>query len=130
MNPPKLLLQPLPPDELRHWVEERGVHEDILQEFKVGWTAYEGMNWVAIPIPDAEGNLLTYKLKRPHSASPEQPKYKNLRGSKATLYPVSIFRKPLTKIVLCEGEADALMLLSHSIDAITSTAGTGTFKEE
>ncbi len=130
MNPPKLLLQPLPPDELRHWVEERGVHEDILQEFKVGWTAYEGMNWVAIPIPDAEGNLLTYKLKRPHSASPEQPKYKNLRGSKATLYPVSIFRKHLTKIVLCEGEADALMLLSHGIDAITSTAGAGTFKEE
>ncbi len=130
MNPPKLLLQPLPPDELHHWIDKRGVREDILQEFKVSWTVYEGIPWVVIPISDTEGNILTYKLKRPHSASPEQLKYKNLRGSKAMLYPLPILKKNPPEIIVCEGEPDVLMLLSHGIAAITSTTGAETFKEE
>jgi len=130
MNPPKLLLQPLPPDELLRWVDERGIREDILQEFKVGWTVYEGQQWIVIPILDAEGNILTYKLKRPHNAPPEQLKYKNLRDSKAMLYPLSLLKKNPPEIIICEGEPDVLMLLSHGIAAITSTTGAETFKEE
>lgn len=130
MNPPKLLLQPLPSDELHHWVEQRCISEDIIKEFKVGWTAYEGMQWIAIPIPDAEGNILTYKLKRPHNAPAEQLKYKNLRGSKAMLYPLPVLKKNPQEIIICEGEPDVLMLLSHGIAAITSTTGAETFKEE
>src|SRR3989338_5425915 len=130
MNPPKLLLPPLPPDVLHHWVDKRGVREDILQEFKVSWTIYEGMPWVVIPISDAEGNILTYKLKRPHNAPAEQLKYKNLRGSKAMLYPLPILKKNPQEVIVCEGEPDVLMLLSHGIAAITSTTGAETFKEE
>lgn len=131
MSTPALDLRPLSPDKLAHWVEERCITQDILTALSVAETTFGRQEWIAFPVPDAQGKPLFYKLKRPHTASEDQPKYLvHPKGSKATLYPQPYLHDRTESVVLCEGEPDALVLLSHEIDAVCSTGGAGTFKEE
>ncbi|OIO54791.1 hypothetical protein AUJ46_02280 [Candidatus Peregrinibacteria bacterium CG1_02_54_53] len=131
MSTKSLSLTALPSKELTHWVDARGVSRDTLKEFHIAWTVHKGREWVVIPIPDAEGKTLFYKLKRPHDASPEQPKYIVYpKGSAAALYPIPYLHANLQHVFIVEGEPDALLLLSHGIETVCSTGGAGTFKEE
>ncbi|MDD4628261.1 MAG: toprim domain-containing protein [Candidatus Peribacteraceae bacterium] len=131
MTPKPLDLRPLSPDALAHWTGERCVTQDFLSTLSVAETSYGGQEWIAFPVPDAQGKPLFYKLKRPHEAPEDQPKYLvHPKGYKATLYPQPYLHAHTERVVLCEGEPDALVLLSHGIDAVCSTGGAGTFKEE
>lgn len=130
MTQKHLKLQTLPAGELKYWLEERCVSQDILESLGIAWTLHAQNKWVTIPILDTEGKPLFYKLKRPSKGKESQPK--NLvypKGSTATLYPLP-YLAAATNVILCEGEPDALVLIGNGIEAICSTGGAGTFKEE
>lgn len=126
-----LKLQALPPAELRHWMNHRCVSKKVLKDLGITWAVLGAQNWVAIPVPDATGNTLFYKLKRPHTLRDKKPKYiVHPKGSEATLYPLPRLHSDVKQIILGEGEPNMLVLLSHGIECICSTGGAGTFKEE
>ncbi len=130
MTQKPLKLQPLPADELKHWLEERGVSKDILTSQGIAWAIHSQKEWIAIPILDQKGELLFHKLKRPKNGDKKQPKnIVHPKGSNATLYPLPCLADS-KHVILCEGEPDVLVLLSNDIEAICSTGGAGTFKAE
>lgn len=129
-TPPPLLVLPFPEDILAS-LHGRGITDDIISALGLFWTKRGQHEWIAMPIPDAEGKPLFYKLKRPPHAPEGQPKSMVCpKGNGAALFPLLYLHKRLERVVLCEGEPDALALLSHSIEAVCSTAGAQTFKEE
>ena len=119
------------PEDIRKYLNDRCIKTDILEALGVTWMQHAGFQWIAFPIFDKDGNHSFYKLKKPPEAPKNQMKGMTYpAGSKATLYPIPFIYEELERIVICEGEPDALVLLSYEIEAVTSTHGAGTFKEE
>ncbi|MDO8468154.1 MAG: toprim domain-containing protein [Candidatus Peribacter sp.] len=129
-TPSPLPVLPFPEDILAS-LHGRGITDDIISALGLFWTEHGPHKWIAIPILDREGNLLFHKLKRPPHAPERQPKSMVYpKGNGAELFPLLYLHNRLQRVVLCEGEPDALALLSHGIEAVCSTAGAQTFKEE
>lgn len=124
--------QALPPN-IRAYLNARGIPDDLINQFKLGWGEFYGGNWIVIPIPkkDSPQEYALLKLRRDPEAKDEKtPKMKVWPiGATHELFDWSMF-KGATNLVLCEGEFDCMVLLSKGIPAVTSTGGCGTFKQE
>ena len=64
--------------------------------------------------------------------SEDGPKYRYEKGATSVLYGVNFLPSYKAKypVIICEGEFDTLLLISRGYSAVTSTGGSGTFKEE
>lgn len=119
------------PATVRAYLNKRHIADHVIEALKIGYGNLNGFPWIIFPVFDADGNVVFLKLKRPADGEAAQPKGMTYpAGQEATLYPLPYLTKNTTQIVICEGEPDCLALMTHDIQAITSTAGAGTFKEE
>lgn len=124
--------QALPP-HIRKWLnDERGIDDDTIEQYKLGFGNFHGRNWITIPIPNKAGNFTFLKLRQdPNDKYNKLGKYMVYpKGSQATIYGWNSLKDNKSEVVICEGELDCLVLESNLIPAITSTAGAGTFKQE
>lgn len=113
------------PPEIRDWlVGDRGLTEEVLASALIGWDGRR----IVIPVFDASGNCLFAKRRRSPSVE-TGPKYKYPKGAKAALFGEE-YLAGSERIIICEGELDALLLRSKGIPAVTSTGGSKTFLEE
>lgn len=121
------------PDGIRRYLNARGIIDDIINQYKVGWGEFYGVGWITIPIPkqDAPEEYALLKLRRdPETKDETLPKMKVWPiGATHQLFDWQTF-KGATNLHICEGEFDCLALLSRGIPAVTSTGGCGTFKQE
>lgn len=121
------------PDNVRAYLNGRGITDDLISQYKLGWGEFYGAKWITIPIPkkDTPNEYALLKLRRdPESTDEKRPKMMVWpKDSEHELYDWRMF-KGATSLVLCEGEFDMLVLLSKGIPAITSTGGCGTFKQD
>lgn len=113
--------------QVRQWFNERLISDAVLDRYGVAWN--ETIKEIVIPIRDGKGNLLFNKYRR-NPFSKEGPKYKYDQGSTSELFPLEEFSNSDSRIILCEGELDALCLISSGYRAVSSTGGSGSFKEE
>lgn len=119
------------PDRIRQYLNARGVRDDLISEYKLGWGKFYGKQWITIPIKDIDGNFAFLKLRQDPDDKNNTIKYKFFPvGSSATIYGWEWLENNEDMIVICEGELDQLVLTNNAIPAITSTAGAGTFKKE
>lgn len=86
---------------------------------------------LAIPVIDTDGTVLFYKYRR----SPWNgggPKYRYEAGSTAALYGAETLKnlQPGEEVVITEGELDALALRSLGYHTVSSTGGSGTWRQE
>lgn len=117
--------------EIKQYLIDRCIGTDMIDALDIGWMTHKKQDWIVFPVLDSNGDPLFFKLKRPPKAPESQPKSLVYpKGTEATLYPLPYLTPACERIVICEGEPDALVLLSHEIIGITSTAGAGTFQEE
>jgi hypothetical protein len=122
------------PHNIRTYLNARGIPNDLIDQFKLGWGEFYGENWIVIPVPkkDCPGEYALLKLRRDPEAKESE------KGPKMKVWPVGATHelfdwnmlKGATHLVLCEGEFDCMVLLSKGIPAVTSTGGCGTFKQE
>mgnify|MGYP002784254696 CR=1 FL=1 len=110
------------PNFMRERFRRRKISLEICQQLSIGITD-DDYTLFAYKFDD-EGNCTHYKKVR------HQDGAKNLYAfnSASGFFPISLIDRPT--LVLCEGESDALCLISQGIDAVTATAGAGTFKRE
>ncbi|MCB9798576.1 toprim domain-containing protein [Candidatus Nomurabacteria bacterium] len=119
------------PDRIREYLHDRGITDELISHFKLGWGEFYGSQWITIPIKDIDGNFSFFKLRRDPDQETEDGKYRFYpAGSKATLFGWDMLKGNTDMIVICEGEFDAILLTSLGIPTLTSTAGAGTFKDE
>ena len=118
-------------DAHRQYWHKRKVSDDILDTLGIGYKVKGSWPFFTIPILDFHGKVLFHKLKKAPGGPDIQPKgIVEPSGQGASLYPRPYLHSGIDKIVVCEGEPDCLALLSQGIEAICSTGGAGTFKEE
>jgi DNA primase len=114
------------PDRIRVYLSDRGIPDAVIDTHLLGWTG----RWISIPIPDQEGSIASFKLRRDPDDSSEGPKMYATPGARAQLYGWDrVLSKP-EGIVICEGEFDRLVLEARGFAAVTSTAGARTFLPE
>lgn len=120
------------PDRIRKYLNNRGITDELIKEYALGYGEFYGQNWITIPVKDNSGKFYFLKLRRdPANDDTDQDKSKVFPfGKEAQIYGWETLKEAEDKIVICEGEFDRLVLLSKGVVAITSTGGSGTFKKE
>lgn len=116
---------------LRYLREKRGLSDDTIRKYQIGWDVKRQRN--AIPIRDERGNLVNVRL---HNAK-KDPKIINYTegrwkyGSPARLYGLNELVKYKGKqVIITEGEWDRLLLQQENLMAVTSTHGCSVFRPE
>ncbi len=122
---------------------ERGIAESVLRAARIGLahspSDYRATWWIMIPVPyRGEGDGAPIVAVKGFAFNPSAGDWKRgddgrkipRNAGSAALYdlvPSDPFDGP---VVACEGELDALCALSNGFNAVTGTAGAGTFKPE
>jgi len=109
---------------MNDYLNNRGISDKIIADNGIHLKS----NKIAIPIKDASGNIMFYKYRR----SPQEtdgPKYMFDKGSTAALFNIHKINDA-TRVFITEGEFDAMALESYDLHAVSTTNGSGTFKEE
>jgi len=113
--------------------EIRGITLDTIKQFKLGFQSTN--NRITIPVFDTGGKCrniryyaMTGKVKPQnkmlnHTGGSDEFNYGRMR-----LYPVSALKNK--KVILCEGEMDAVLLTQSGFHAVTVTSGAGSFRKE
>lgn len=113
------------PSRIRTYLNNRGVKNEIINSFKLGYGNFYGKRYITIPIAGEDGyNFL--KLRQDPEDGDGKITYP--KGAEAQLFGFYAGKEDVQ--ILCEGELDALALISEGCFALTSTHGAGTFKEE
>ena len=100
-------------DEAVRYLEGRGISREVAEQFSlgtitdphIGHEMHEG--WLSIPYLTALGHCVGFKFRRLDDG---KPKYGSPLGQKSHLYNVSDIMIDSGRIVVCEGELDAIIL--------------------
>lgn len=110
-----------PLDEL---IARRGLHEETLERFQIGWDPDRQAYTVPVRGPDRELWNVRYYTFDPNADT----KIWSTRGMRVTeLYPMSILESDPEDIIICEGEWDTLLTIQNGYHAITKTSGAKTW---
>jgi len=113
--------------ELEELMDRRGLTEETLERFKIGWDP--GRKVYTIPIFGDEGEIWNVRRYTFHPRG--DTKIWSVAGMRVTeLYPVSILENDHEEIIICGGEWDALLAIQEGFPSITRTAGEKTWKPE
>ena len=95
------------------YLKDRGISEEVAALYSLG-TVTEPMNghelhvgWLSIPYITAMGHCVGFKFRRLDDG---KPKYGQPVGATTHLYNVSDITKRSSKIVVCEGELDTVLV--------------------
>lgn len=120
--------QALPP-HIREYLHNRGLTDEIIDQYKLGYGQFYRKQWITIPIKDIYGNYSYFKLRQDPTLGNDKITYPK-SGAEAQVFDWRSLTYDTDEIFICEGELDRLLLISKGLNAITSTHGAMTFKEE
>lgn len=105
---------------------KRGLNEDTLARFQIGWDADQDA--YTIPVRNAQGDLVNIRFYQ-IDPSDERRKIWSIMGhGSPVLYPIAQLDDNQS-IVLCEGEWDALLTIQKGFPAVTRTGAAKVWKD-
>jgi hypothetical protein len=108
---------------LDYLVTERGIHTKTLMDFDIGWD--DGREVYTIPVYGDKNEIWNVRRYTPRPKG--STKIWNITGMRPTeLYPFGILAEA-ERIVICEGEWDALLTIQMGFPTVTRTSGAGTW---
>lgn len=112
------------PDSRRAYWLKRGLFDQTINDFMLGW---DGKRYT---IPHLY-RLVPFGVKRRQSDIDDgiSHKYTSVTGSRAGLFNADVLWNT-DKVVICEGEIDAMLLTQWGFPAVSSTVGAGTWKAD
>ncbi len=116
------------PIRIREYLNNRGISDEVINMYKIGYGHFYKKNWITTPIKDEDGNYIFFKLREDPDSGNDKITFP--KGVKAQVYDWNTINDKPKYLIICEGELDRLLLLSKGIQAITSTHGANTFKRE
>lgn len=112
------------PQRLHEWLNARGISDSVIATYSLSWNGKE----LIIPVQDENGVVLFNKYRRDPEVD-TGPKYRYEKGATSALFGLQSI-KDATEVFVCEGELDALVLISKGFAAVSTTGGSGTFEQE
>jgi DNA primase len=112
--------------ERLEWLHARGLTDETIHVHALG---HDGFRFT-IPVYDADGNLVTIRLRRDDEYGLHRPKYMGMAGRNGLyLFPEDVLSREenhdFDSLIVCEGELDALRLWQDDLPAVTVTNGAG-----
>lgn len=104
-------------------LERRGLTVETLRHFEIG---HDGQRYY-IPIRDEQDRVVNIRRYRMDSRASKMISWRSGYGE-ARLWPLTALAQPL--VCLVEGEMDCLLARQVGLNAVTTTGGAGTWKEE
>ncbi len=118
-------------DQLDYLLSQRGISKETVRRYTIGLRHKHGQRQITLPVLDQQGICRDMRLwLAPDQRKERGPKilhYEDGYGA-ARLYPIDQLQHE--RLVVCEGEMDALALLSAGIPAITVTGGATTWPDD
>jgi DNA primase len=114
------------PERIRAYLKDRGIPDSEIDRRVLGWNGVR----IMVPVFDKKGICAFFRLAKDPDDASDAPKMLSLRGSHIDLFGWETLRLEPQRVVICEDEFDRLVLEAHGFEAVTSTGGAGTFKEE
>jgi hypothetical protein len=100
---------------------KRGLTDETIVQYELGWDA--GVNRITIPIRDEDGTLVNVRRYR-MDAEPSQKMWNWIGcGSPPRLFPLAALAGD--RVLVVEGELDAIICNQHGIPAVSGTGGAG-----
>lgn len=119
------------PENILHYLYSRGLNEEIVKNYKLGYGVFYGKSWIVIPIKDVEGNYCYFKLRQnPDEGDKKMTWPKDVATAQIYDWDTLFTATEKDRILICEGELDALTMKSSGLTAITNTHGANTVKDE
>lgn len=116
----------LMPERIRAYLNTRGIPDELIHRHLFGWSGGR----ITIPIPNREGKIAFFKLAKDPEDASSSPKMYATPGSSGELYGWEVLARNPKRLLIAEGEFDRLVLEARGYDAVTSTAGAGSFRRE
>lgn len=114
------------PSRLWKYLNGRGIPDPLIHRYLLGWDGRR----ITIPVTNRAGKVAFFKLAKDPEDASLGPKMLASAGSYAELYGWDRILSNPSEILICEGEFDRLVLEANGLQAVTSTAGAGTFRAE
>ena len=116
------------PEKIKNYLNNRGISDDIISKYKIGYKSEYGSWWITIPIKDINGNYSFFKLRQDPQYGKDKITWPN-NSEGAQIYDWDSLIMASDKILIAEGEMDALLMKSKGIQCISGTHGAGTTKD-
>jgi len=108
---------------LNFLLNERGINKETIDKYQIGWDGSR----ITIPVRAEDGKIRNVRKYKPNSNSSESKLISYGKGyGSARLYPYE--NLVYDKVLLVEGEMDAILANQLDYKAITVTGGAGTWK--
>lgn len=123
------------PSAIREYLNNRGISNDAIHYFELGYCSYGGFNWISIPIKDESGVVELIRLRRDPNDSANPDKYKVYKvkeienKKKSSLFNAASLVNEKEVAVITEGEFDAMVLAANGITAVSYTTGAGSLPD-
>ncbi len=114
------------PDRIRQYLNARGISDDQIEKHLLGWNGWR----ITIPVFAGHGKIAFFKQARDPEDKSDSPKMIAWPKGHLELYGRENLKDELSKIIICEGEFDRLVLEANGFKAVTSTGGAKSFKKE
>lgn len=116
------------PQHIIEWLNSRNINQETIERARIDYKNSK----IVIPVFNSKGSHRFNKYRRDPMSTEDVPKYSYDSGSITSLYNINNISKtaPTRPLIICEGELDALVLMAHGYDAVSSTSGAGSFKKE
>jgi len=113
------------PDDRREFWHSRWLRDDVIDFYKLGW---DGRRYT-IPLAYRGVYFGVKRRKADDVDDGIEAKYMMSKGSRAGLFPADCLFTA-QHVIICEGEIDALLIRQADLDAVTTTAGAGSWKPQ
>jgi DNA primase len=114
------------PRRIREYLNARGIPDWIIDSHLLGWNGWR----ITIPVYNREGAVVFFRLAKDPEDGRPSPKMLTSAGATIELYGWERLLQPVSRIIVCEGEFDRLVLEGQGFPAVTSTAGAACFRPE
>lgn len=119
------------PTRIRTYLHSRGLQDEIINRYKLGYGHFYNKNWITIPRKNKDGEYVAIKLRSDPEDNNSPNRFMNYpNGVPAGIYGYDSLKQNKEHVCICEGELDRLVMVGQGIPTITSTGGASTFKDE
>lgn len=113
---------------LDYLVADRGFSIAAIEKLKLGAALDStGVKWVAYPYLDSKNDVVYVKYR---TVPPAKKSFRGLRGRENPLYNIQALNQATTELIMVEGEADTVTLISNGIDNVVGIPGAAMKKAE
>jgi DNA primase len=114
------------PLNIRRYLNDRGIPDKTVDRHLLGWSGSR----VTIPVFGKKGEVLQIRYAKAPDDTSDAPKVLSQVAAETELYGWDTLAENPNRVIICEGEFDRLVLEARGFQAVTSTGGAKSFREE